>query len=337
MKNAINYFYNVNVDSLRMIGENYYFFYNNNEFIFQEVKDFSFNYQAVFELNKILRDNNRMFFEIVLNKNKEIITSVADKKYILLMNSSLYDRKFNFYDILKTNIPISNGNKLINKLNRSNWINMWENKIDFFESFISQNANKYSMFNKYINYFIGLGEAAISYAKDTINEEKATFLDNLVVSHKRIDYSNLKQLYNPLNIIIDHPTRDISEFFKKSFFDGESIDISNCINGLNLSDYGARLLMSRMLFPSFFFDLFEKVLDEVAMEKEILYLVDKMNDYEVYLLEIYNVLKEKNIPEINWIKKVDYSSTLTTPNTSGTSFISIDSMPSLSVTSIMLQ
>ncbi|MBQ7136905.1 MAG: hypothetical protein IJO43_02875 [Bacilli bacterium] len=337
MKNAINYFYNINVDSLRMIGEDYYFFYDNKEFIFQKLKDFSLDYQSVFELNKILIENNAMFFKIIPNQNNEIITNIADKKYVLLLNSNLYDRKFNYYDIIKTNISISNSNKLINRLNRSNWVNMWENKIDFFESFISQNINKYLILNKYTNYFIGLGEVAISYVKDTIKEEKPNYLDNLVVSHRRIDYSNLKQLYNPLYLIIDHRSRDVSEYLKKMFFDGEYVDIRECINLANLSNYGARLLMARMLFPSFFFDLFEKVLDDDAVEKEILYLVDKMNDYELFLLKIYNSLKDKNIPEINWIKKMDYSSTLTTPNTSGTSFISIDSIPSLSVTSIMLQ
>ena len=73
-------------------------------------------------------------------------------------------------------------------------------------------------------------------------------------------------------------------------------------------------------------------------EKQLFYIIDRVNEYEQYILNIYNILRQKHaIPEISWLKKVDYSSTFTTPNTSGTSFINIDSMPSLSVTSIMLQ
>ena len=115
-------------------------------------------------------------------------------------------------------------------------------------------------------------------------------------------------------------------------------DIYSYINEISLSNYGAGLLMARMLFPSFFFDKFELLVENKISERECLKIIDRMNEYEEYIYYIYKVLRNKyDIFEIEWLKKVDYSSTFTTPKTSGTSFISMDSIPSFSVTSIMLQ
>lgn len=340
MKNLINYFYNFNIDNLRMIDDNYYFTYNDNCFIFYEIKDFSFDYASFFELNKILNLNDKNYFEVVENRNKQLITNNFDKKYILMIDKFKIDRAFDFFDILDSNILINN-DSLIKKINRFNWLELWKNKIDYFENYINHNINKYIYLNKYANYFVGLGECAVYYLNDTVNSVNPTVYDRLVISHKRINYSSsLKQLYNPLNLIVDHQTRDVSEYLKMIFLIGEynSNNIDNYFSKLNLSNYGARLIISRMLFPSFFFDMFEELVDEKVKKEDILKKIDLMNNYEEYLLNIYNILKVNyDVPEINWLKKVDYSSTLTTPNTSGTSFINIDSMPSLSVTSIMLQ
>ena len=341
MKNVINYFYNFNIDNIRMIGDNYYFVYRNQNFLFQEIKDPHFDYQAIFELNKILVNNKRNFYQIVLNKNNEVLTYNSNKRYILMIDNSVLDKDFDYLDILDINIPVNENNKIIDRLNRFNWVRLWENKIDYFELFIDHNVNKYPNLNKYANYFIGMGEVAILYVKDTLKDAKPNNYDNLVISHRRITSSTtLRELYNPVNLVIDHPVRDLVEYLKMLFLAGiyKNIDIKELIDQIALSNYGARLLIARMLFPSFFFDSFEKLIDNKLEEKDIIYIINHMNAYEEFVVEIYNMLKEKYfLPEIDWLKKVDYSSTLTTPKTSGTSFINIDSMPSLSVTSIMLQ
>lgn len=341
MKNIINYFYNFNIDNLRMINDDYYFVYEGENFVFQEVKDRNFDYQAIFELNRSLIVNNKIFFRIIVNKNNDIITTNANKQYILMMYNLPVDRNIELYDVIESNSVVKQDNKLINKLNRSNWIDLWKNKIDYFEMYLSHNINKYTEFNKYANYFIGLGENAISYVEETVREEKPNIYDNLVVSHKRLSSSEgLKQLYNPLNLIVDHSSRDIAGYLKMIFWNNEYLkkDLEKYLNSLTLSNYGARLIIARMLFPSFLFDSFEKMIEEKITEKDIIYMIDKINDYEKYLLKIYYILKNNySLSEISWLKKVDYSSTFTTPSTSGTSFINMDSMPSFSVTSIMLQ
>lgn len=339
MKNVINYFYNLNIDNIRMIDNNYYFTYKNKNFIFYEVENNYFDPQTSFELNFILSNNNNIY-EIVRNINNDVLTYSSNKKYILMVDNFSQDRNFDYFDITETNIVIDN-NMRMNRLNRSNWGVLWRNKIDYFEYYINHNVNKYFELNEYYNYFVGLAENAILYFKNTMEEVKPNIQDKLVVSHNRIEANaTFKQLYNPIGLIIDHPSRDFAGYLKMIFWNRtyETEKISKYLNETNLSNYGCRMLIARMIFPSFFFDSFEKLIENKVEIKDILYVIDRMDEYEKYVFNIYKTIRNRyQIPEINWIKKVDYSSTLTTPNTSGTSFINMDSIPSLSVTSIMLQ
>lgn len=341
MKSFINYFYNLNVDSIRLIDDNYYFRYKNQNFVLYQIKEQFFDYHAAFELNSFLNKNNKSFYQILPNKNNEIITYYSNKKYVLLTDSVNNDRVSDYYDIIQTNIFVDEKNKLINKLDKSSWNTLWKNKVDYFELFVSGNINRFPNLNKYYNYFIGLAENAISYFEDTLITEKKSDLDKKVVSHKRIEKDfTVKQLHNPVGLVIDHPTRDLSEYLKRQFWSGNYSceEVKHCLECIRLSDYGARLLISRLMFPSFFFDCYEKLIVDDAFGKDIIMMVDRSNEYETYLNDICKILKiTHNIPEINWIKKADYQSTFTTPNTSGISFTSIDSMPSFKVTSIMLQ
>jgi len=342
MKNFINYFYNLNVDNIRQINNNYYFKYLNKNFVFYQIVNLLLEPESILEINNIiLQHNNGNFYQIVMNKDKKIITNVYNKKYVLMLENATDDRIIDYYDVIDSNFSITKLNKAIDHSNKLDWVPMWQNKIDYFETYINHNINKYPELNVYYNYFIGLSEAANLYLKNTIKDVEPSMEDNFVISHKRIsNNTSLKQLYNPVELIIDHPSRDLSEYLKMIFWNKnyQNEDIGQYLENTIHSNYGARVLFSRMLFPSFFFDAFENLVNDKIKTTDILSMVDKMNDYEDYIFTIYDRLNQMySIPSVDWIKKADYSSTLTTPKTSGISFTSIDSMPSLSVTSIMLQ
>ena len=341
MKNVINYFYNIELDNIRMIDDNYYFTYRDKNFIFHEIKENYFDYTLGNELNSLLIKNKNNFFRIIPNKNNGVVTNNANKKYILLLENFSYDRDFDYFDVLDTNVTVNNNEKIINKKSINNWAELWKRKIDYFELFIENNINKYPTLNEYYNYFIGLSENAIAYYNETTEVATPNIYDKFVVSHKRIEDSyTYKDLYIPFSLTVDHPSRDLSEYLKMIFWSNKynSEVILECLNSVNLSDFGARILFARLMYPSFFFDSFEKLIDNESKIKDMFRIINRMNEYENYLLRIYNVLKSKYyIEEISWIKKVDYSSTLITPKTSGISLINIDSMPSFNVTSIMLQ
>ena len=57
-----------------------------------------------------------------------------------------------------------------------------------------------------------------------------------------------------------------------------------------------------MLFPSFYFDMYENILNEKTKEKDILKLISRSDEYVDYLKDIYIIINEKvKIPRIDWI------------------------------------
>ena len=65
-----------------------------------------------------------------------------------------------------------------------------------------------------------------------------------------------------------------------------------------------RLFVARLLYPSFYFDLYEDILINGKSEKVILPIVRELANYQLYLANIITYLKRKyNIEEIMWLKK----------------------------------
>ena len=131
--------------------------------------------------------------------------------------------------------------------------------------------------------------------------------DHLVLAKKRVHYNdNLHEFQSPLNIVIDYKERDVSEYFKSLFLDDcyNEEEIINYLKELPASGFGMGLLMGRMLFPSFYFDLYEKIVNDVIPEKEIYKIIDKSDDYEYFLRFIYfEINKIIKIPRIDWLHK----------------------------------
>ena len=70
------------------------------------------------------------------------------------------------------------------------------------------------------------------------------------------------------------------------------------------SEYGIRILYSRILYPSFYFDVYDKIISGNAEEKALNKIINAIDDYESYLYSIQLYLKKfYNIPEIEWLKK----------------------------------
>ena len=127
------------------------------------------------------------------------------------------------------------------------------------------------------------------------------------ISHKRIKTPlTCGMLYNPLSFIFDYKVRDLSEYIKELFFYSkfDEDEIFNIISEelLNYSLNDVQLLYGRLLFPTYYFDLFEGVLNKEREEKELNNIVNLSKHYELFLKELYYVLKSKyNIEPIEWI------------------------------------
>jgi hypothetical protein len=181
---------------------------------------------------------------------------------------------------------------------------MWKTKIDYYEKQVNNFKNKFPLLNKTIDYYIGLGENAISFL---VNNK--IIISNYVLAHKRI-YNNYSSFdfYNPLNFILDSRVRDFSEYIKSEFFyNNITVDIfKNYLDYLNFTKDEYILLFSRLLFPTYYFDLYDEIVNGKLDENKIKNILNKNNDYILFLKNtFYYVIyaKKINIPNIEWIFK----------------------------------
>ncbi|NLM96471.1 MAG: hypothetical protein GX175_02475, partial [Halanaerobiaceae bacterium] len=71
-----------------------------------------------------------------------------------------------------------------------------------------------------------------------------------------------------------------------------------------INTYDCMLFFTRLLFPTFYFDIYEDIINNGEDEKELLRIINRVNDYEEFLRKIYTYLKTiTTIPDIEWLKK----------------------------------
>lgn len=279
---------------------NYYEFNHNNNYyrlyILNEEYNI-YNYNNIYTINKELT-NNTLMSEIILNKDKNIITTYHNINYILLKINCNINKNITLEEIdYLSKVKIVNNNK-------SNWGLLWSKKIDYLEELISENGKKYPQVVNSFNYFIGLSENAISYYNNIDIDNNMMYY----ISHKVLRPTDkVDSLYNPLNIIYDYRVRDVAEYIKNSFWtDNHNIynELNNYLYKNNLSLNEVKLLISRILFPSFYFDLYEDIFNYNKDEKILNNIISRIDEYEEYLNSIIIYFKRfYPIDEIEWLKK----------------------------------
>lgn len=299
MKNFIKFFYNMKVTNTNFINNYYEFNHNNNYYrLYMLNEEYNiYNYNNIYTINKELI-NNTLMSEIILNKDKNIITTYHNINYILLKINCNINKNITLEEIdYLSKVKIVNNNK-------SNWGLLWSKKIDYLEELISENGKKYPQVVNSFNYFIGLSENAISYYNNIDIDNNMMHY----ISHKRLKPTDkVDSLYNPLNIIYDYRVRDVAEYIKNSFWtDNHNIynELNNYLYKNNLSLNEVKLLISRVLFPSFYFDLYEDIFNYNKDEKILNNIISRIDEYEEYLNSIIIYFKRfYPIDEIEWLKK----------------------------------
>lgn len=303
MKNNIMYYYNIRIDNITQNNNNYYFTINNDNYCFtiytRDIKESN----EIYKLNKYMLSSNILVHEIIPNKDNYVVTIINNIPYILYKIYINKNKKLTINELTY----LSNYTYQVDKiLTRNNWNILWSNKIDYFEYQINQMGKKYPILVDTFAYFTGLAENAISYVKYTTLETQIETSDNPVISHRKIN-NTIESLYNPLNIILDHKSRDIAEYIKLSFLNKNTNiyqELDSYFSNNYYSEYGLRLLYARIIYPSFYFDMYEQIIQGLRKESDLLNIVSLLDDYELYLKEMYYYLKKyHNIPEIDWITK----------------------------------
>lgn len=290
MKDLLNYYYKIIVDDSNISDG--YFSYNNHLFYLCEYKRSINEIEALSYLNKLMIINKIPINEIVSNIFNKVITIYDNRSYILIIVN--YEYKDNYYNKFLLSFP----NSELNILKRNNWGYLWSLKVDYIEYQLQHLENSYPIINDSINYYIGLAENAISYFNmlDLSNV-------NLYISHRRFKNSNI---YNPLELVIDYKARDISEYIKEAFFQRKQTfnEIKDYLNKLDLEKIDYVLLYVRLLYPSYYFDIYEEIVNDQKPEDEIKKVIDMSSQYEEFLFEIYNFIKRRvNIIGVHWINR----------------------------------
>lgn len=304
MKNSLIYYYNIYVIDLNKVSDDYYFIYNGIDFKLEKVK------RSISELNELYILNNEMImndipvFQIVLTLKSEISFYYDNSYYVLLKLNKFHNRKITFDDVINFSYIPKNSYKLIDK---SNWAYFWSNKIDYIEHQFVQMKNKYSLIDSSIDYYIGIWENGISFYNNVVSKND---FELKMVCHKRINSSNdLMYFYDPLNLVIDYKERNVGEYLKFYIFENNYSDetIVNFFNAIPKQYDTITRLIARLLFPSFYFDLYEKVIEENEVENILDDVIKKNNNYEKLLKDLFLYYNKFNVPYINWIiKKINY-------------------------------
>lgn len=290
MKNVINYYYGLTISEFRKTDDNYNFDVAGIKYSFVLFEEDVSNLYNIFVL---LRNNGIYCHEIIINNQNSIITFFENRAYILLKKNICPNNRVSMEDIIKYSVSIYAPYEF-------NWKVLWENKIDYYEYQISQLGIKYKLLKESLGYYIGLSENAINLL-NFVNSKKIKGY----VCHKRIKYKDsLDEFLNPVNVIIDNRMRDIAEYVKAQFFYTEFCEtwVFEYLEQTNLSYDESLLFLSRLLYPSYYFDLYDEVIQGKLSEERINTCIKKSVQYEHFLKKIYIFLKKMyNIPEVEWL------------------------------------
>ena len=306
MKELLKLNYNLN-DSVEVIEDE-----NNCSFFLNEKKYYFAPYfRSEEEINDILSLTDELItkgiptLRFIPNKNNQYITILEDKKYVLLESTLDVLKEYNVLDMVSFAEQLTVNNKK-SVLYRNLWGELWSSKVDYFEYQVAQLGKDKPIILSSFSYYVGLAENAISYVNNTIKNHQISIYEKITLQRKRVAFPNIQLNYfNPLNYVIDIEVRDIASYFKSLFFHSEEdlwIEVNAYLKKKRLSVYGYQLLYARLLYPSYYFDIYEKVMEGKLKEEELLKIINKSSSYELFLKQIfYEISKYATIEPIDWI------------------------------------
>lgn len=304
MKETLEYYYGLDIESIEELDGKYHFKIENQDYFFV------FYNRGIEELEDIINVSNEMVkkginvHKILINRNNSFLTKVGEYNYILFAVSNL-NEEYDIFDMVKISEKlVLNNNK--SNLYRNNWGTLWSEKIDYFEYQVRELSIEKDVVKNSFSYYIGMAENAISYVNNT-NMKYGMDVYRIVLSHRRVFYPNYKLNYlNPLSFVFDLEVRDIAEYLKAMFFQK---DICFCLDELSsylkirhLSLYEYQMLYARLLYPTYYFDVYEGVMNKNGDEEQLVNIIKKCDSYEEFLKKAYlEISKYAKIDKVEWI------------------------------------
>ncbi len=293
MKETIEFYYDLLVEDYKEKNDKYYFKAGNCDYVF------TFYNRSLDELEDLcavileLKGKGISVNEFVQNKKQSYLTGVAGYNYVLLKIFHA-NETYDIFDIIKLNdnLMVTADNS---RLYRNKWGFLWTKKLDFVESQVNELCLEKKVIINSFCYFAGLTEMAISYV-NIADAHYGMFAPKICLSHRRVFFPNYKLNYlNPLSFIFDVGVRDVAEYLKYEFLCSpndamEELIIFLRIQKLNLYEY--HLLFARLLYPSFYFDIFDNVVNNKGEEEHLVKIINCVDGYEKFLKKAYQEISK---------------------------------------------
>ncbi len=293
MESVLNYYYGVFINKISKKEDYYIIESEDSVYLFAELIS---SIEEVKHIIDILNKTDIKYHLLVLTKDQKPFITYDEKNYCLL-KVRCNNEKPSLISFEKTRVE-----------GTSNWADIWSKRIDYYESQVEEVIKEPNI--KYaLQYYIGLTEIGIYYN----NVLKEIYSNNdliYTVSHKKINSPfNPFNYYNPLNMIVDIEIRDLAEYFKMSYFNDvlTEYELLNLIDNLKFSEAMANYFFLRLLYPSYFFYLYDEYIENKELNDDTIECIKKSKDYEALLSKVYSRLKMNNDIKIKlWFFKFQH-------------------------------
>lgn len=283
MRNTIRYYYLFDDIYVSKINYTNYIKYKNKIYVFVEI----LNQDMVLAAYQLTKDYPE-YEKIIVNKDKSIFTPYNNKIYVLIEK-----KQSNAFPPLR---EVSSTTKLL--LDRTNWSLLWSKKVDYYEYQFKHIKGLYKSIDESFEYYIGMTESSISYINYNIGK---TNLKKCLCRNRMVE----KEYYNPLNIVIDHRSRDIGESLKTMFWNSNynTRKIKNTLSQIDLTLENCMLIYARLLYPSYYFDAYEMTITNRTDETNIKKIISRIEEYEKFVSEVFSILQgfNRKLVKIEWL------------------------------------
>lgn len=283
MRNTIRYYYLFDDIYVSKINYTNYIKYKNKIYVFAEI----LNQDMVLEAYQLTKDYPE-YEKIIVNKDKSIFTPYNNKIYVLIEK-----KQSNAFPPLR---EVASTTKFL--LDRTNWSLLWSKKVDYYEYQFKHIKGLYKSIDESFEYYIGMTESSISYINYNIGK---TNLKKCLCRNRMVE----KEYYNPLNIVIDHRSRDIGESLKTMFWNNNynTRKIKNTLSQIDLTLENCMLIYARLLYPSYYFDAYEMTITNRTDETNIKKIISRIEEYEKFVSEVFSILQgfNRKLVKIEWL------------------------------------
>ena len=190
----------------------------------------------------------------------------------------IYNEKIKLIDIINLS------KYRINNINQKNYYYIWNNKIKRLKKYYK---DYYINDNYDFNYFYEISKISLNIAKN-INFNNLSYG---ITYNRFYDINNIYDLYNKNKYHMGAIINSIVEYIKYSFFYFDSEEDIFLIDMLDLTNDDYMFLVARLIFPTYYFDIF----NEKDINSKYKMIISKIDSYNKYIKSIFIEIKKRHI------------------------------------------